>query len=93
MILQFILGYLSAINVIAFIVYGIDKNRAQRQQWRIPETTLLVLAAIGGAGGALLGMLVFRHKTKHTRFKILVPLFLLIWVAAFFATTSVVNIK
>lgn len=93
MILQFILGYLSAINVIAFIVYGIDKNRAQRQQWRIPETTLLVLAAIGGAGGALLGMLVFRHKTKHPRFKILVPRFLLIWVAALFATTSVVTIN
>lgn len=66
------------INVAAFLLYGVDKKRAIKGQWRISEKTLLGVAAIGGSLGALLGMYCFRHKTKHWRFRILLPLFLLL---------------
>ncbi len=71
-------GYVLLVNLAAFVVYGMDKRRAIQHQWRIPEKTLLGLALAGGSVGALLGMKVFRHKTKHWRFKICVPLFLVI---------------
>lgn len=66
------------INVAAFLLYGVDKKRAIKGQWRISEKTLLGVGAIGGSLGALLGMYCFRHKTKHWRFRILLPLFLLL---------------
>ena len=71
--------YLLIINIIAFFLYGIDKRKAVRNKWRIPEATLILFAAIGGALGALLGMLVWHHKTKKWKFRILVPLFLILW--------------
>ena len=60
--------YLVVINVIAFFMYGIDKWKAKKNRWRIPENTLLGVAAIGGTIGAVFGMKVFRHKTKHMKF-------------------------
>ena len=69
------------VNIVAFAAYGIDKRKAQRDSWRIPESTLLLLAFFGGALGALLGMRAFYHKTKHWKFKILVPLFLVLQLA------------
>ncbi len=72
--------YLLIISVIAFILYGIDKYKAVRKRWRIPEATLILFAAIGGAAGALLGMFVWHHKTRKWKFRILVPLFLVIWI-------------
>lgn len=69
-------------NLVALILMGADKKRAQRHRWRIPEATLLAAAALGGAGGAWLGMYLFRHKTKHLRFVLLVPLFALAWTTA-----------
>lgn len=74
--------YLLTINIIAFAAYGIDKWKAKRGKWRISEMTLIVLAFIGGALGALLGMKVFRHKTQHWKFRIFVPLALALWIAA-----------
>lgn len=62
------------INMAAFIMYGIDKNRAKKHKWRIPEVQLLGVAVMGGGAGASIGMSIFRHKTRHTRFKIIVPL-------------------
>jgi uncharacterized membrane protein YsdA (DUF1294 family) len=64
------------VSLIGFAAMGADKSRARRNQWRIPERTLLLLAAIGGAAGILLGMRVFRHKTRHPRFTVTVPLLL-----------------
>ena len=71
-------GYLAAVNLAAFALYGIDKYKARRGLWRIPESVLLFAAAAGGSAGALLGMHFFHHKTKKPRFFIGVPLLLLL---------------
>ncbi|MBO4765020.1 MAG: DUF1294 domain-containing protein [Bacteroidales bacterium] len=73
--------YLLGINLLAFLLFGIDKWKARRDRWRIPEATLLLLAALGGSIGALAGMCVFHHKTKHKKFAIGLPLILLAQVA------------
>ena len=65
--------YLVCINIVTFTLYGIDKRRAIKQRWRIPERTLLLLPLIGGSVGGLLGMAVFRHKTRHWYFRIGLP--------------------
>lgn len=75
--------YLIVINIITFALYGIDKKRAIRSAWRISEKTLLGMAFVGGSVGALLGMMVFHHKTKHLKFRILVPFFLVLHIALF----------
>lgn len=69
--------YLAVINVVAFILYGVDKRRAERNEWRISEATLMTVAVIGGSLGAWLGMYVFHHKTRHKKFYIGIPLILL----------------
>ena len=69
--------YLIVINVVTFFLYGIDKWKAKRSKWRIPEATLLGLAVIGGSIGAWLGMKVWHHKTQHKKFKYGLPLILL----------------
>ena len=76
-----ILLLLIAVNLVSFALYGLDKVKAKRGLWRIRESTLLLVAALGGSFGALLGMKLFRHKTKHWTFKILIPLFLLLHIA------------
>lgn len=76
-----ILIYLAIINLCAFVAFGIDKLKARRDAWRTPESTLLLLAAIGGSFGAFLGMKVWRHKTQHKKFTILVPLLMAIHIA------------
>ncbi|MBR4525041.1 MAG: DUF1294 domain-containing protein [Bacteroidales bacterium] len=79
--MRVLIYYLLGINLLTFFVYGIDKWKAKRDRWRIPEATLLMLAALGGSVGALLGMSVFHHKTKHKKFLIGVPLILLAQLA------------
>ena len=73
---------LGVMNLVTFIVYAYDKRiaRQNRGKRRVPERTLLLLAFFGGFLGAALGMSVCRHKTKHTRFRILVPLAVVLWV-------------
>ena len=75
-----ILSYLVVINLIAFVLYGIDKKRAIRNEHRIRESVLLWIARLGGAIGSWLGIKIFRHKTKHTKFRLVVPLWMIIWV-------------
>lgn len=63
-----------AMSLVTFLMYGIDKSRAKRGAWRIPERTLLLAALLMGGPGAWAGMKYFRHKTRHQQFCILVPL-------------------
>ena len=77
----YLLYYLVVINIITFLVYGIDKLKAKKGRWRIPETTLLLLAVIGGSIGAWGGVKVWHHKTMHKKFKYGIPLIILIQVA------------
>lgn len=73
--------YLAIINIVTLIVYGVDKLKAKRHQWRIPESTLILLAVIGGSIGALLGMKIWHHKTKHKKFKYGIPIILALQLA------------
>lgn len=72
--------FLFIINVLAFGLYVIDKRRACYNRWRIPEFVLLGLAVFGGAYGAITAMLLFRHKTQHRSFQIVVPVCFVIWM-------------
>ena len=75
-----LLYYLIAINAITFIIYGIDKWKARKNKWRIPESTLLLLAVFGGSIGTFLGMRVWRHKTMHKKFKYGIPSILVLQI-------------
>lgn len=79
--MQIVIGYLIITNIVTFAVYGIDKIKAQKGAWRIPEKSLLLLAFIGGSLGAAAGMRFWRHKTLHPQFKWGVPLILLFHLA------------
>jgi uncharacterized membrane protein YsdA (DUF1294 family) len=76
-----IIYILIGINVLTFVVYGVDKWNAKQGKWRISEATLLMLAVVGGTIGALLGMQVWHHKTKHLKFKYGLPLIFLAQIA------------
>ena len=73
--------YLAVINVVAFFMYGLDKWKAKRSKWRIPEATLLLLAVLGGSIGAWLGMKVWHHKTLHKKFRYGVPAIIIVQIA------------
>lgn len=79
--LIFIAVYFIIINVIAFILYFADKRKAINHRWRIPEATLLAVAFAGGSFGAFFAMRVFRHKTKHLKFTLTVPLMMILHTA------------
>ena len=72
--------YLLPVNFLSFILYGIDKKRARKREWRISEKTLIGIAVIGGCVGAILGMHIFHHKTRHWYFRYGLPLILIIQV-------------
>ena len=74
-------AYLLGMNAAAYILMAVDKTNAMRKARRIPEITLLLIAALGGSLGEWLGMASLHHKTKHKKFLILVPLFLLVHIA------------
>ena len=79
--------YLLLINLLTLIVFAVDKQRARRQAWRIPESTLLLLAVLGGSLGAWAGIRLCHHKTRHRKFALGVPLIfclqlaLALWIA------------
>ena len=79
---QFLLLYLLLINLLGFVLYGVDKAKSKGKGRRISEQTLLWVARLGGGLGCWFGMMLFWHKTKHTRFMILVPLWTVLWVIA-----------
>ena len=78
--MNYLLVYLSIINAISFVLMLVDKIKAKHQRWRIPEKVLLGVSFIGGSLGGVIGMHLFRHKTKHLRFAIGIPLMLLLHV-------------
>ena len=77
--------YLAVINIVAFFLYGIDKWKARHDKWRITEARLLWIAVAGGSIGALLGMKVWHHKTKHNKFRFGLPAILILQIAAILA--------
>lgn len=81
MLSSILLNYLAVINIVTFFIYGIDKWKAKRAKWRIPESTLLGMAALGGSIGAWLGMNTWHHKTLHKKFKYGIPLILFAQIA------------
>jgi uncharacterized membrane protein YsdA (DUF1294 family) len=74
--------YLILVNAVAFFLMLADKQKAKKKKWRIPEATLIGSAIIGGSIGALAGMYTFRHKTKHPKFIVGIPVILVLQVAA-----------
>ncbi len=86
-----ILIYLEAVNLAAFAMMGIDKRRAQKGRWRIPEAALILSAVIGGGIGALAGMYLFRHKTKKKKFTVGVPVIIGMQVVFFLILFYVVS--
>lgn len=75
---HYIYLYLVIINIVGFLSMYIDKRKAKKHQWRISENTLMLIALIGGSVGSLVGMNIFKHKTKHLKFSIGIPLILLL---------------
>lgn len=80
---EFILTYLFIINCLAFWLYAADKRKAEQGQWRTPEAALFGVAAVGGAYGSLMGMLLFRHKTRKASFGVIIPVLFMLWTAAY----------
>lgn len=70
---QLLLLYLFLINAVAFLLMLVDKQKARKNLWRIPERTLFLSALLGGSAGAILGMYTFRHKTRHLSFTLGMP--------------------
>ena len=76
-----IICYLLAVNIVTFLLYGIDKYKTKKGKWRISEATLLTMAAIGGSIGAWVGMRIWHHKTMHKKFKYGIPVIIILQVA------------
>ena len=79
--MNIILGYLLAINIATFFLYGIDKYKAKKGRWRISEATLLLIAVVGGSIGAWAGMRLWHHKTMHKKSKYGIPVIIILQVA------------
>ena len=82
MLYQILLVYLLLVNAAGFLLMLVDKIKAKRNLWRIPEATLMGVAVIGGSIGAIVGMNLFRHKTKHAKFYIGLPVILVLQIVA-----------
>ena len=78
--MQVLYIYLAIINAISFILMLVDKYKARKNLWRIPEATMMGFAAAGGSIGTLAGMYLVRHKTKHLKFTVGIPIFLFVHI-------------
>ena len=79
--LTYLLYYLAFINLLLFVLMGVDKAKAKRGSRRVPEATLFFLAVVGGSLGGMLGMAAFRHKTLHKSFRVGFPVILIAQLA------------
>ena len=75
--------YLAVINILGFLIMGLDKWKAKNGKWRIPENTLLLFTILGGGIGTISGMYIFRHKTKKAKFTVGMPAILVLEIALF----------
>jgi uncharacterized membrane protein YsdA (DUF1294 family) len=82
--IYFVIGW----NLIVFILFGIDKYKAIKDKWRISEKTLILSSFCLGAVGGVLGMIIFSHKTKHLKFKLLLPLAVIVNIAVIYLICS-----
>lgn len=80
-VIKLIAGYILGINLLGLLLMWIDKKRAIKRAWRIPESTLFTVAIIGGSLGSIIGMYSFRHKTRHRLFTIGMPVILIVQIA------------
>ena len=80
-VIKSIIFYYAVINIIAFFMFGSDKRKAKKSEWRISESSLIMVSVAGGALGSLLGMQVFHHKIRKLKFQVLVPLMVIIHLA------------
>lgn len=80
MVLKAVIVYLAAVNIITFIMFGADKARAVKGKWRISEAALILAALLGGSIGALAGMKIFHHKTRHRKFTVGIPVILVLQI-------------
>ena len=85
--------YLLAVNLAAFLLMGMDKGKAKKNAWRIPEKTLFLPVLLGGGLGGVLGMRTFRHKTKHWYFRFGFPLLLILQIVLLCALVWYVNFR
>ncbi|GAA0070396.1 hypothetical protein UT300003_19190 [Clostridium sardiniense] len=76
--------YILIVNILGYFLMFLDKQKAKKHKWRIPENTLMLVAIIGGSIGSIIGMQTFRHKTKHIKFKFGIPIILILQVILFF---------
>ena len=83
--MKYLLVSLIVINVLTFFLYGIDKWKSRHDKWRVKESCLLTVAILGGSLGALLGMKIWHHKTKHNKFRFGLPAILILHLAAVLA--------
>lgn len=79
--MKYLLIYLLIMNALGFLLMLADKRRARKNRWRVPERTLMTVAALGGSVGSLLGMYTFRHKTRHKKFTLGIPALLVAQIA------------
>ena len=77
------IGYLIVMNLVGFIIMGIDKNKAKKHAWRIPEKTLFLASLLGGSIGTWAGMYAFHHKTKHWYFVVGMPAILVVQIVIY----------
>lgn len=84
---QYLVIYALCINLISWIMMGIDKSKAKKVARRIPEKMLFTLAAVGGSVGIYIGMRMFRHKTRHRSFQIVIPVFILLHAVVLYVFT------
>lgn len=84
-VITLLVGYFIFMNIIGFVLMGIDKRRARKRAFRIPEATLFLIAIIGGSIGSLAGMYAFRHKTRHWYFVYGMPFIIFVQLALFVA--------
>ncbi len=80
--MKYLLCYLLIINAVGFLLMLADKYKARKKRWRIPEATLMGVAAIGGSVGSLIGMYAVRHKTRHLKFTVGIPIILVLQIVA-----------